>query len=417
VLLGILLSYGLARRHARAVKALSQAATQVAQGDFNLDLDAAQGAGLDALALSLSSMAGQLKDSFESLRAEQGLMDATLSGMEEAVLALDREGQVLLLNPAGERLLGLSLGEARGKPVIHAVRNSDLARLLSAAGKAPEQGVAGEMMVPGKPERHFSVTIHSLPPALGGAARTVVVLSDITELKRLLALRSEFAANVSHELKTPLTAIRAVLETLADGALEDPSVNRDFLAKALRHTERLSLLIDDILTLSGIEEKSRRGQVEAQGSCLVEEAYGQALGLVEGKAKARSIRVVAQLPQSLPQAAMNSGALCRVLVNLLDNAVKYSPEQGTVAFQARAAEGGLRLEVSDQGPGIAAGEQARLFERFYRPDKARSRDQGGTGLGLAIVKHLVEGVGGRVGVESALGKGSRFWVWLPEPKA
>jgi two-component system phosphate regulon sensor histidine kinase PhoR len=343
-------------------------------------------------------------------------LEGVLCGMSEGVLAVDAAGRVSYLNPRLEELFDLKAGQALGRPQMEVLRDAGVNALLGEALKG-RQPAPRDLLVLRPAERTFMVQATPLGP-VERPAGAVAVFLDVTRERRLQAMRSEFVANVSHELKTPLTAIRASLETLADGALEDPGVNRSFLQKALRHTERLTLLIDDLLVLSGIEDRQRRGQVEAQGRSALAEAYAAAASLVEGRAALRKVGVQAAFPTGLPETAMNLESLTRVLTNLLDNAVKYSPEGGSVRVEAEAlGAAGLKVQVQDQGPGIAPADQLRLFERFYRPDKARSRELGGTGLGLSIVKHLLESVGGQVGLSSQVGQGSTFWLILPQAEA
>jgi two-component system phosphate regulon sensor histidine kinase PhoR len=277
------------------------------------------------------------------------------------------------------------------------------------AGKALER----ECVLFTPEERIFSVRVSPHLGPQGQAEGAVVLFLDVTRERRLERLRSEFVANASHELKTPLTAIRAALETLDEGALEDQAVNREFLSKALRHTERLSALIEDLLSLSAIEERQRTGRVEALQSASLVQACQVSYGIVEAKYQAKKLRFSQDLPAGLPSVRLDESSLVQVFTNILDNAGKYSPPGGEVSVTARSGSGLVELRISDQGPGIPQADLPRLFERFYRVDKARSRELGGTGLGLSIVKHLVEGAGGSVAVESEPGRGSTFSFHLP----
>jgi two-component system phosphate regulon sensor histidine kinase PhoR len=357
---------------------------------------------------SLQAMVHAQAKELQQGRDQTLQLEAILRGMAEGVLAVDPGGRVTYLNPRMEELFGLRSAEALGKPQMEVLRDAGLNQVLNAAMKG--QDMAPKDLVFLRPIERI-VQIRATPLPGMGRFGAVAVFLDVTRERRLEAMRSEFVANVSHELKTPLTAIRAALETLADGAVNDEEVRDDFLGKAIRHTDRLSCLIDDILCLSNIEEKQRRGWVEAEGRCLLFEAYQASLALVEQKAQHRKVAIQAQIIAA--EAGMNISALTRALTNLLDNAVKYSPSGGQVRVRTSIEADALKIEVEDDGPGISAADQGRLFERFYRPDKARSRDMGGTGLGLSIVKHLLEGVGGRIGVVSEPGKGSCFWVHVP----
>ncbi len=413
LLAALLLSAVLARAQGATISRISQAAGMLATRTVPED-SAPPGATEEGqLETAILALGKGLKQSFSRLESERSLLNATLQGMAEGVLVLDRAGRLLLANPTAERIFGFALQGALGKPFYEFKRNSDLAKLVDEAQEKPGQLVSGEMNTPEAEEQVFSVHATQLKDGPEGPERTLVVFSDITEVKRLMRMRSEFVANVSHELKTPLTAIRASLETLMDGALEDSQVNRDFLGKALRQTERLTQLIEDLLVLSSIEEQQRAGTPAAHGRGSLEAAFAAALASVESKASGRGVAIRLESAGGLPETAMEESSLIQVFTNLLDNAVKYSPAQGQIRVTLAESEGRALVTVADQGPGIAPEQLPRLFERFYRVDKARSREMGGTGLGLSIVKHLVEGVGGGVGVRSEVGKGSAFWFRVP----
>jgi two-component system phosphate regulon sensor histidine kinase PhoR len=237
----------------------------------------------------------------------------------------------------------------------------------------------------------------------------VAVLSDVTELRRLETLRRDFVANVSHELRTPIAAVRAAVETLLDGALERPEAAREFVAIIERHTERLHRLVEDLLELSRIEARELKLSLEpvepAGAMARVAELFDLAAG-------SKRIRLVRDVAEALPRVHADRHALEQVLSNLIDNAIKYSPEGATVTVRARRYGEGVRLSVEDTGPGIEARHLPRLFERFYRVDAGRSRQLGGTGLGLAIVKHLAEAMDAAVSVDSTPGRGTTFHVDL-----
>jgi two-component system phosphate regulon sensor histidine kinase PhoR len=261
------------------------------------------------------------------------------------------------------------------------------------------------------------VLVRTGPLRARGAASAVLVFNDVTDLRRLEAVRRDLVANVSHELRTPLTAIRGYAETLQDGALKDPERAAEFIAIIHRHAERLSRLLDDLLELSRLEAGSRPLKREP---VTLGPVVGRALDLVRPKAETRQVLLQVELSERWgkdgPELVGDTEALEQVLVNLVDNAVKYTPPGGRVrlALGPSAGDGGtVRVTVSDTGVGIERAQLPRVFERFYRVDSGRSRDTGGTGLGLAIVKHLTQAMGGRVGVESEIGKGSTFWLELP----
>lgn len=351
-------------------------------------------------------MAASLREGFGKLEAERDLLGATFAGMREAVLALDGRGAITLLNPSAEALLGQPASALKGRHHLEALRNSDLIRLLERARESG-QTASGEVLLsaPGRPE---AVLSGQAAPLNGGGI--VVVLTDITELKRLLKVRQEFTANVSHELKTPLTAILGFSETLLDGALKEPRQARSFTRKIQEQGKSLQALIADLLDLNKAET---RGLGESLDPLEALAACREAAKRAASKARSRKSRVAIEAPKGL-RALAGRAALAACLGNLLDNAVKYSPAGSLIRLSASAREGGwVRFEVADPGEAIPAEALPRLFERFYRVDASRSRDTGGTGLGLALVKHLAERMGGRAGVESRAGMGNRFWVDIP----
>jgi two-component system phosphate regulon sensor histidine kinase PhoR len=237
----------------------------------------------------------------------------------------------------------------------------------------------------------------------------VLVLNDLTVLRRLETIRRDFVANVSHELRTPVQLVKGFAETLLGGALEDPDKARRFSEIIGRNAARMERLIDDLLSLAKLEQQERES-LETKSESL-RELVLEAIASVEYAAMGKNLKLELDCPEDI-RVEVNGGLIVQAVFNLLDNAVKYSPAESQVRIRARRIDSRLRIEVRDQGPGIPAAQLPRLFERFYRVDKARSREQGGTGLGLAIVRHIAEVHGGSVGVESWEGEGSLFWIEL-----
>jgi two-component system phosphate regulon sensor histidine kinase PhoR len=347
-------------------------------------------------------MADELDRLVETLAGERDRLETILEGMDDAVLAFDAKQRITLVNAAAHDLLGLG-EQPLGKTLLETVRTPALADLVDAA----VSGRAGSTDVEIAGPRGKKVLAWASP--LRATKGVVVVLHDVTEIRRLEAVRSDFVANVSHELRTPITVIRANVETLLDGAIDDPTHARAFASGILRNAERLSHLVSDLLDLSRIE--SRQWTLARDTIDLRTAALGAATAL-ESQARDRDVDLSVDIDDGLSVVG-DEKALDGVLVNLLDNAVKYTPCGGHVQVSARAAGERIRIEVRDDGPGIEARHRERIFERFYRVDKGRSRQLGGTGLGLAIVKHLVEAMHGDVGVEPAHPRGSVFWVELP----
>ena len=358
---------------------------------------------LGHLASSLNRLADERSQTISELVRERDRLNAILNGVSEGLLALDAEHRIELVNPAALKLLGLPEGR-EGRKLVEVVRTPSFIELVENTHEGPQ---STELMLE-DPPRHLMVTTAQLR-ATGG---TVVVMHDVTSLRHMESMRRDLVANVSHELRTPVSIIRANAETLMDGALEDPSQARGFVQAILRHSERLSNLLSDLLDLSKIEGGAFPLCLEA---VPIKTATQRAADTLQRAAKAKSLRVAVDVLPTL-SAIADIQALDQVLVNLLDNAIKYSFEGGTIDVTADLEGDKIRIVVSDDGPGIQERHRARVFERFYRVDTGRSRALGGTGLGLSIVKHLVVLMNGTVGVDPVEPHGSSFWVTLPAAK-
>jgi len=359
-----------------------------------------------ALGLALALLGGGvvshlLSRDVRALARGRDRFSAVIEGMDAAVMAVDGGRRITLINARATRLLRLP-PDADGQPFDQVVQVPDLHRMLVQA----EQGETAfeELTLPGNPPR--IATVRVTPQRAPGGA--VLVMHDITRQQRLETVRRDFVANVSHELRTPVTVIRANAETLLDGAIDDPARGPQFLSAVLRNAERMSQIVSDLLDLTRIESGKLALDIRP---IAVHSAASRALDSVAEAAAARSVDVRIDVDDDLRVSA-DAQALDQILVNLLDNAVKYTPAGGHVVVEAGPRETGVRVEVRDDGPGIEPRHRDRIFERFYRVDKGRSREMGGTGLGLAIVKHLVAALGGEIGVEPADGGGSVFWIIL-----
>jgi len=357
-----------------------------------------------SLAQSINLMGDELGRHMSTLAEERDRFAAVIEGMDAAVLAVDRQRCISLINARALQLLHLPL-EVEGVPFDEAVRVPELHEMLLRAEQG--QTTFDELILPGNPPRIASVRI--TPQRTSGGA--VIVMHDITRQQRLETVRRDFVANVSHELRTPVTVIRANAETLLDGAMEDTERGREFLTAVLRNAERMTQIVSDLLDLTRIES----GKLDLDiRPVTVEVAANRALDSVAEAAKDKFIDVRIEVDEAL-QVAADEQALDQILVNLLDNAVKYTIAGGLVVVESERRETGVRIAVRDDGPGIEPEHRDRIFERFYRVDKGRSREMGGTGLGLAIVKHLVGALGGEIGYEPAKRGGSVFWVILKQP--
>ena len=397
-------------RVTRPVVEMQSVARQMSEGNFSVRAAARSPDEIGTLGRSLNVLAARLREKIEDLAQEQAKATAILDGMEEGVVAVDGHERVLLMNERARSLLGLPGGRGDGKPLLEVVRNSDLHDLVR-AGRASRAGmVHAELRVAGQAERVLQA--HAVPLRLGASeVGAVVVLHDVTALRRLERMRTEFIANVSHELRTPLTAIHGYLETLLGGALEEPEHARKFLEIVFRHTERLGRLLDDLTDLSNIE----LGRVSLRVAPVdLAEIAESVIDIIRPKARAGGVTLDARLPADLPAVQADHDRLAQILINVVDNAVKYTPEGGRVTVAAEAGPGGqVAVRVADTGIGIPASDLPRITERFYRVDKARSRELGGTGLGLAIVKHLVLAHGGELRIDSRPGEGTVVAFTLP----
>ncbi len=342
--------------------------------------------------------------STQQLQAEHDLLGAVLNGMRDGILLLDKAGTVLLTNSALREMF-LSGANPTGKPLTDSVNHPELNSLVRRCRERSEP-VGGEIELTALQPRRLRVHI---APLGQNAGSKLAVFVDVTEVRHLESIRRDFVSNASHELRTPVAAIRSASETLLASALRDPVSSLRFAEIIERNATRLQELIGDLLDLSRIESH----QLKLNPSCVrVAPLLAHAVTLVETQASEHRVDIGVFVTPSDAEITIDRQVLERVLVNLIENAVKYCPE-GRVDVRAELRGDMFRLDIEDTGPGIEAKHLPRLFERFYRVDGGRCRNLGGTGLGLAIVKHLVETIGGAISVESTVGKGSRFTVLLP----
>jgi two-component system phosphate regulon sensor histidine kinase PhoR len=398
------------RRMLVPIASLQQAAAAFASGRLEHYLNVPRPPDLKAVADSLNLMAASLRQQVAEVTAQRNELQAMLAGMVEGVVVLDGSLHIREINPSALRLAGRGIAEVQGSSLLEIFRNTRLDELArgALAGNSPQEDT---ITLPGTRELTLQVHATQLPEDGG---RIVLVLNDITRLKALETVRRDFVANVSHELKTPITAVKGALETLLGGALEDdPGASRRFLEVAARHSDRLASIIDDLLALSRLEQQE--GTALEKQQAVLEGIARAAMQLCQAKAAARGIPLELEAETGLT-ARVNPQLLEQALTNLIDNAVKYSNAGSPVRLDIRragGASGGIELAVRDRGIGIPPQDLPRVFERFYRVDRARSRELGGTGLGLAIVKHIVLAHGGSVRAESELGSGSTFTILLP----
>jgi two-component system, OmpR family, phosphate regulon sensor histidine kinase PhoR len=411
LLVALCIGLFVAGRVTRPVVEMQDVARQMSAGNFDVRASVRSPDEIGTLGRSLNAMAGHLREKIGDLEREQAKATAVLDAMVEGVIAADGHEHIILINERARALFGLGRARAERLPLLEVIRNVDLHDVLGESRLAADGTVVSREIKVAEPQDRV-LQVHAVPLRFTGEARGVVmVLHDITELRRLEQVRTEFVANVSHELRTPLTSIHGYLETLLDGALEEPENARKFLEIVFRHTERLGRLTDDLTDLSNIElgRISLRLEPTAVG-----EVADSVLAIIAPRAASGQVTVEAKLPPDLPQVVVDRDRLAQILINLVDNAVKYTPKGGHVWVEGRAAEDGrVEVAVRDTGVGIPKADLPRLTERFYRVDKARSRDLGGTGLGLAIVKHLVLAHGGELTIDSELWRGTTVRFTLP----
>ncbi len=372
---------------------------------------------LGELAKTMNDIVTQLDTSVVEGGRQRARLESMLKGLASGVVAVDHQDRVQFVNPTFEQWCGKREEEILNRSLLEALRHHELAQVLSAAR---EQGAEQhrEIILLGTVER--SVEVQAAPLKFeGGLAGAVAVLYDVTELRRLERIRQDFVANVSHELRTPLTAIRGAVETLQDGASKNPKSRESFLAVVLEHTKRLERLVEDLLDLSAVERQATSLRLEP---VALKPLCNHVFALHRPSADRQAIKLENRLEESLPLVLADPFRLEQIVSNLVENAVKFNVPKGRVWLEAVLdtpkaghAEGGrVTFSVHDTGTGIPAKDLPRIFERFYRVDKARSRQVGGTGLGLSLVKHLVEAQGGEVSIESEEEKGTVVRVMLPE---
>jgi two-component system phosphate regulon sensor histidine kinase PhoR len=408
-LLVAILSFIISRRLTRPLEDLERGARRFALGDLDRKLPLPASEELGSLAEAMNHMAAQLEDRIRTLIRQGQGQEAILASMVEGVLALDTDGRLITINRAGARMLRVNPEAVQKLALQEVVTNPELRwfvnRLLSA-----QESIEGEVTL--KTDGQMVLQVHgtALRDAAGMVIGTLVVFHDITHLRRLETSRRDFVANVSHELKTPITSIKGFVETLLAGALKEPENAARFLHIIAQQTDRLNEIIDDLLSLSRIEQEAERHQIAFTRGNLKEvlQAAGQ---VCAAKAAAKNISLQVNCPDGL-RASFNAPLLEQALVNLIDNAIKFSPVDSPVGLEAQRAGSEIVIRVKDQGGGIAPEYLERIFERFYRVDAGRSRKEGGTGLGLAIVKHIAQAHGGRVTVASTPGRGSLFSLYL-----
>jgi len=411
ILAALVLSGFLSSLTSRPLLDMATAAARIGRGESSVRIPVSAHDEVGKLARVLNDMSERIEQQMLRLSSEKQQLDTILRGMGEGVMVTSPDGVISLVNPAFRKLFSIS-GDVEGRKLIEISRHPDLLEAFTALGAAEGDELIREITIqPGE----TTLLTHWAPLTVDGRKSGVVaVFHDISDMKQVENIRRDFVANVSHELRTPVSVIKGYAETLLDGTLQsDADRSVRFVEIILNHSERLTALINDILTLSTLESRDMALDLHPLDiSGTLRKTYM----LLEDNARKKNISMQIDIPAELPRVMADQGRVEQVIVNLLDNAIKYTPPQGTVTISVHKDDTArfLRISVADTGIGIPYKDIARIFERFYRVDEARSRDQGGTGLGLAIAKHIVQLHGGEISLtNNEHGKGSIFSFTLP----
>jgi two-component system phosphate regulon sensor histidine kinase PhoR len=419
-LFAALVSYLVSRKVSRPIAEMRLGAQRFAAGDFGFKLPVAGFRETDQLAIALNEMARRLSDTIKTLTEQRNEVDAILASMVEGVIAIDSKERIITINKAAASLFSIDPVAAPGKWIGEALRNSDvqefLQKTLLSSGPVEGETLLSETANEKHSERFLQLHGSALRDGSGTSIGALMVVNDFTRIKMLENVRKEFVANVSHELRTPLTSIKGFVETLASGAMDNKEDAKRFVGIIAAQVDRLNTIVEDLLSLSRIERDDGRGGVEL-AFASIEPVLSSAVDACRHEASKKHIALILSCEKTVI-ANIEKTLLEQAVVNLLDNAIKYSEENKSITVLGAngAASGEVTISVVDQGIGIPVEHVERIFERFYRVDKARSRKLGGTGLGLSIVKHIVSAHNGRVTVESVVGMGSTFTIHLPAPQ-
>ncbi len=413
ILLAAGLSLVLSRRLTRPLEEFRRGAERFARGDLSIKLPRPDLGELVSLGETMNHMASQLDERIGTILRQRQEQEAVLASMVEGVIAVDSRSQVISLNRAAAHLLGVEPAMAIQRSITEVVENPDLQWFVTRSLAASEP-IEGEITLQGEKTRFLQAHGTTLKDPYGKAFGVLIVIHDVTRLRQLENARRDFVANVSHELKTPITSIKGFVETLLEGAMSDPKHAGEFLRIIGRQADRLGAIIEDLLSLSRIEQEAEQGKILLAGGRL-KTVLKAAIQVCNTRSLEKKIDVSLSCPEDL-RAKINGPLLEQALINLIDNAVKYSDPGSLVRVEAGEEDGQVVVKVTDQGVGIAKEHLPRLFERFYRVDPSRSRKVGGTGLGLAIVKHIAQAHGGKVEVESTPGQGSTFTLFLQDDR-
>ena len=411
-LVGLALSAFFAQRFTQPLTIMTEVATSLAGYASSSAASTRAKDELDTFTEAFNRMAQRLRERMQTVIKDRNQLLAVLSGMVEGVIAVDQDECVVHMNQAAGMILNTPPNASIGKPLWEVTRIRAVTETISSTIRDAEEITCEARIVTPPGDRRLKLNAAPLRDGQGLLAGAVMVLHDVTEIRRLENVRRDFVANVSHELKTPITTIKGFVETLRDGAIDEPEQADRFLATVSRNADRLHAIIEDLLSLSRLEQSEETAEL-VRSEAMLNTVFRSAIQDCSAKAMSRQVTLSAACDDTL-SVSINAPLIEQAIVNLLDNAINYSKPGSTVWLDAQCQAEDVTIQVRDEGIGIPQEDLPRLFERFYRVDKARSREHGGTGLGLAIVKHIAQAHGGQVSVTSTVGQGSVFRVHLPQ---
>ena len=408
--LSFFIAFVMTSRLISPIQEMEQFTKRLRDGEETGSLMIATGDETGRLARNINYLVTELKEKIRFADEERGKLEAVFSSMEDGILVLDTQGSIETTNDTAERIFGLSFEEMVGKMPIETFRNIPLQQALDQFKKTGTP-LFQELVLGKQTPTVLHATISPVQGLPEGEDKTMIVLRDVTRLKQLERVRADFIANVTHEIKTPLTAILGFIETLREGAIEEKKTAKGFLKTIHKNAERLDRLVDDLLVISNVEMGEMQFVFEPVSLGGIIE---NVLPVIEPGASKKELHIESRMPEDLPSIRGDRDRLHQIVLNILDNAVKFTPDEGTISIRgADGKDGTVSVTITDTGIGIPPDEIPRLGERFYRVDKTRSRELGGTGLGLSIVKHLVAAHDGRMKIESQLGRGTTVSLVFP----
>ncbi len=394
----------------RPINEIRDATLRFADGDLQYKVVPGGSKEIAELASALNHMVEDLRERLDIMTTERNELESLLGEMVEAVIVVDKKKRIVRMNQTSGKIFQTNFAQASGKDILEAIRNRSLNQFVTRTLASPAP-IEEELTVIGNPDRVLQAHGTQISDPQGKPSGALIVLNDISRLKNIDQIRKDFVANVSHELKTPVTSIKGFLETLKDGAIDDPDAAERFLNIAIKHTDRLTTIIEDLLKLSRVEQEADRGAMKFEKGS-VGDAIQSVAKFLEVMAQEKGIRIIVECDYAL-QINMNRPLFEQALSNLVDNAIKYSGPDSDVLISARRVDEDVIIEVKDKGCGIPNDQLPRIFERFFRVDKARTRDTGGAGLGLSIARHIINLHSGGIEASSGIGQGSVFTIHIP----